>query len=706
METAVVPQSEATLAELFNQVRSTVQRRWKVLAIVAIGVFLLGFVALFFVQSKYTAATHVRIDPTRNVAAQATDAKMTLSDQAIETEVSAFYSLALAQSVVDDLRLTRDPAYIAGLEQVETEDDRRTAVASNLLRNLSVTREQQTYVLNVAFTSPDPVKAALIANAFAANYIKGAVGARTDVASAQADWYQKQLQSLSREIYEADNASARFKAAHGLTMGSSPNAATGTIVDQQVPSLAAGLADTESTAAAARAEYQTARAQAARSGAGSVTAVLQSPVVTALLDKRAQALVQKAQADAQYGPLHPVSRQTADNLAVLDKQIAEANAKVITSLGSIAASADARAASLRSALQQVEGVRSQQAKDNVYATMLDRAADSKRQLFQQLSEEAQAAMQLSQNSMSSASIVDQAIPPKAPSSPNRPLFLVLAAILGIGAGAATIAIQEMLAGTIRSTEDIENKLGMRLLAAVPLVGEQRPASLLIERPTSFYSEAFRIARTSLFGSSGWPEATPIIAFTSSLPGDGKTTSSLAFARSLADAGQRTLLIDCDVRRAAMQSAAGIKPGPKGLVEYLKGDATIDETILRSDAENLDMIMVTAPNFTASNFFEGDRMNQLLAAGRERYDQVVIDLPPIVGLADGRHLAALADVVVFVIKWNATPISAARNALDVLQSIGKEPAGVLVNAVAETSEMLGGGYYYLDRYSNYYHAANT
>jgi Mrp family chromosome partitioning ATPase len=85
---------------------------------------------------------------------------------------------------------------------------------------------------------------------------------------------------------------------------------------------------------------------------------------------------------------------------------------------------------------------------------------------------------------------------------------------------------------------------------------------------------------------------------------------------------------------------------------------------------------------------------------------VLDLPPIVGLADGRYLAALADVVIFVIKWNSTPLSAARSALDALQDIGKPPAGVLVNAVSENSEMLASGYYYLNRYSSYYNDAKA
>ena len=708
MEIAGAQPNESSLAELIEQVRDTLSRRWKTFAIVTAAIFIAGAAVIFMLKPHYTATVHVRIDPTRDpVAVQKGDVAKSLSDEAIDTEVSAFYSLALAKKVVDELRLTRDPEFATEqvISEYPTEEDRKTAIASELLRNLGVYREQQTYVLNVAYEDIDPVKAAQIANSFAESYIEGAVGTRTSVASAQAEWYQEQLLDLSRQITQADAAAARFKAEHGLTTATSDQGSfQGTITDQQVPSLAASLAEAESAAAAARAEYQAARTQAARSGPGSVTAVLQSQVISDLQSQRATAEQQKNQAEALYGPLHPVSRQNSENIAAIDRQIAAESGRIITSLGSVAASAEARASSLRGSLDQVETVRNDQARYSVIANALDRDAETKRELYRQLSEEAQGSLQAAQNSMSTATIVDQAIPPEEPSSPNKPLYLVLAAIVGMMAGAGTVAVQEMLSGSIRKTEDIEEKLGLRMLAAVPFVEDERPAALLVDRPTSYYAESFRIARTALFGSSGWPSGTPVIAFTSSLPGDGKTTSSLAFSRSLADTERRTLLIDCDVRRAAMQSASGLPTREKDLVAYLQGTASVEDIVISTDSPRLDMIMVNSPFFSATNLFESDRMAQLIQAAKQHYDQIVLDLPPIVGLADGRHLASLADAIIFIVKWNSTPLPAARNALDALLAIGKEPAGVIVNAVAESSDMLAGGYY-LDRYSNYYQSGS-
>jgi Mrp family chromosome partitioning ATPase len=706
MEIALAQQDESTLAEVILRARDVFLRRKIVFLLVAVAIFVVLAIGVFLLRAQYAAVAHIRIDPTRDpVAAQRGEVKTGLSDEAIQTEVAAFYSLELAKSVVDELQLTKDPEFI-NTDKPMSAADQRVAIANTLLRKLSVTREQQTYVLNVSYTSPDPVKAAQITNAFADLHIKGAVGSRTSVASAQAEWYQQQLEKLSRQITDADDAAARFKAAHGLTVSTGTGGtASGTLTDQQVPALAGSLADAESTAAAARAQFQAAKSQAARYGAGSVQAVLDSPVIAQLKARRAELLQAQTAANANYGPMHPMAKQTSEGVADIDAQITAESNKIISALGSAAVSAQARADSLRSALGQVETVRTDQAEAGVTANALDRETEAKRELYKQLSEQAQSSMQSAENSMSSATIVDRAIPPQEPASPNRPLFLVLAAIVGIMAGAATIALQEMLAGSVRNTDDIEKKLGQRLLSAIPSVKDDKPAALITERPTSIYAEAFRIARTGLFGARGWPTDSAIIAFTSSLPGEGKTTSSLAFSRSLADSQRRTLIIDCDVRRAALPGASGVVCD-KGLVEYLGGEAEISDIVVHAEDGGLDMILVKAPYFSTTNLFDNDRMAKLLAWARQNYDQIVLDLPPIVGLADGRNLAAMADVVVFVVKWNATPVAIVRSALDALQDIGKAPAGVIVNAVSETSDMLASGYYYLNRYSSYYQNANA
>jgi len=711
MEIAVAQQSEPTLAELIGRVRETMRRRWKVMALVAAIVFILGTVATYLITPQYTSTVRVRIDPTRDpVASQNGNAKSELSDEAIDTEVSAFYSLGLAKEVVKELDLVKDPEFAKALEAssaaVANSADRETAVAGLLLQNLGVYREQQTYVINVDYVSPDPIKASQVANTFADKYIEGAVGSRTSVAASQAEWYQEQLLQLSDQVRSADAAAARFRAENGLALGASEGGfGAGTITDQQVPALSGSLAEAESAAAAARASYQAARQQASRSRSGEVKEVLDSPVMSSLRNQRAVVIQARGEAQTRYGARHPQVQKIDTQLADIDQQIAEESRRVIASLASVSAAADAQASSLKSSLDRLEDVRSNQTRASVIADSLDREANAKRDLYKQLTEESQGAMQASKNSMSSATVVDRAIPPEDPSSPNKPLYLALALIAGLAAGAATIAVQEMLSGTIRNADDVEQKLGLRLLSVIPRVTEGEPANVMLERPTSYFAESLRIARTALLGAGAPHDDLHVIGFTSSVPAEGKTTTSLSFARTLAVAGVRTLLIDCDVRRAAMQGTAGIKAPDKGLVDYLSGDAASDDIVVASGLDNLDLILVRAPHFASTNLFEGNRMRDLIATARASYECVILDLPPLMGLADGRMIAAHADAVVFVVKWDDTPISVATSAVDALRAIGKEPVGVLVNSVEEKAELLGGGYY-SSRYTYYYEGTPT
>jgi capsular exopolysaccharide synthesis family protein len=260
----------------------------------------------------------------------------------------------------------------------------------------------------------------------------------------------------------------------------------------------------------------------------------------------------------------------------------------------------------------------------------------------------------------------------------------------------------MMSGGFRSVEDIEAKMGLPVLAVVPRVKKtESPTELMLDRPTSMFSEAFRIARTAVLGARG-TASLKVIAVTSSLPAEGKTTSAVAFARTLAIANASVLLLECDVRRASVRQMVRGNAPKVGLVELLHGEISLDEAIQPGDVPNLDQVLVASPYFSAENLFGEGRMEQLLEAVRSRYDYIVLDLPPLMGLADGRYLAVLADAVALVVKWG-TPISAATSAIGWLRNDGAKPVGVIYTQVDPSAHSVGGLYYYSKQYSDYYQA---
>ncbi|SEJ32262.1 capsular exopolysaccharide family [Sphingomonas sp. OV641] len=699
---------EARLADVISVVRDTIRRRWKVLAAVAAAVFLVGVLAVSFMTPKYTSTAKVRLDPSRNPLAnnaQATRAELT--PEAIETEVTAIRSLDLARSIVRAYGLSGDPEFTKEIEgnigNIGTTETRENALAAAVLSHLQVDREKLTYVLNVRFTSVDSLKAAKLANAFADGYIESRTTNKVGTAERQSEWFQQRLEELGKQASEAEARAADYRARAGIVESSVANSTVGTINDQQVAPLASSLATAESDAAAARSNLAAARSQVARGGLDAVSEVLGSAVIADLRRQRAEVLRSRGEVEARYGERHPESIRVRDQLAALDAQIQAEARRVVGALQATASAAEARADSLRGSLTQLERERERSARDSVTAASLEREAAAKRALYDKMSQMSLESAQAARLSIAQAEVIDRAEPQPRPTSPNKPLLYALSLLVALAAGAGTIAVMEMTSGGFRSVEEVQDQLGIPVLAVVPKVSKgQNPADLMLERPTSMFAESYRIARAAVLGVKG-TRSPKVIAITSSLPAEGKTTSAVAFARTLATAGAKTLLVECDIRRAAVRQIVRTPVPAVGLVEVLHGEASVDEAIHPGDVPNLDQILVLSPYFSAENLFGEGRMEQLLAALRERYDQIVLDLPPLMGLADGRFLAVLADATTLVIKWNSTPVAAAVSSLNWLRSDGSNPVGALYTQVDPSAQAVGGLYYYSKQYSDYYQA---
>lgn len=697
---------EDRLSDLVVVVRDTIRRRWKTLAAITFVVLAIGVAIVMTMTPQYMATARVQIDPSRNpLAKNDNNAKdESLSPEAIETEVSVINSLDLATKVVDKLKLENDPELTSQIQATELATmqprDRKTAVGNILLRKLSVQREKLTYIISIQVSSVNPVKAARIANAFADEYIKTKINNQAGTARNQVQWFQDRLQKLQSEVSGAEAQVAGYRAAAGIVGSGGENSSGGTIADQRVGPLSSQIAMADSVAAGATAQFNAAQQQAKRGGLDSVSEVRSSAVVGELRRQRADLLRSIGEIQARYGEKHPESVRVRGQLETVDKQINEEGERVLGSLRANAAASEAQANSLRSTMGSLETERARGMRAAVQADSLEREVNAKRAEYDRLSQMLLESTQAAQNSIAQAEIVGRAEAPLRPSSPNKPLLLGFALLMGLLAGSGVIAVQEMMTAGLRSSDDLD-ALGLALLASVPAVGKgTKPADLLLEKPTSIYSESFRIARASVLGVRS-DKPSRIIAITSALPSEGKTTTALSFARALATGKSRTLLLDCDVRRAALNGSLDLPNGvTPGIVEVLHGEATLQEAIRPSGVENLDHLLVKEPYFSSEDLFGGDGMQNILATLSEHYDKIVLDLPPLVGLADGRFLAALADATVLVVKWESTPVKAVASAADWLRNDGANPIGVIFTMVDSSAQVMG-SLYYSKQYSSYY-----
>lgn len=691
---------EARLADVIAKVKDVLRRRYRVMLAIALLVTIAGVAFTMTLKPYYQGVVRLQIDPKQSpLNRNQGEAQAQLATEAIETEVSVISSLDMARKVVTRLGLTNDPEFVKDVKPGTTADEKLDIAAAKLAAMTDVAREKLTYILAIKVASRDAEKAARLANEFASAYMDAKVGTNIGTASKQADFFEAQLNHMGDEARAADEKVAQFAAQAGIVRS---NAQSGeTVTDQQVGPLSVQMASAESVAAEARSKQISAQVQIANGQIDSVSDVRNSVTVQDLRRQRAQILQSLTEMQTRYGPRYPDYIKANQQLANIDAQLREEASRVVRSLKADADAAEARAASLRNAMQRLEDKQAADARASVVLQSLQRDADNKHSAYDRMAQTATDTRQQAQNSIAQARIIDAAKVPMSPYWPKRGLLYTVSLLAGLAIGLIVITIQELMVTGMLSTQQVEEDLGLPLIAAIPMLrGTEMPADMLITKPTSPFAEALRNARATLMGVKG--ELAPkVIAVTSSLPGEGKTTTALALARTMALNGQRTVLLDVDVRRAQMRNIIDSDTSGAGTVELLRGEATLDEVLRDTRMEGLKSISVTKPYFTSDNLFGSQNIHDIIDELSARFDVIILDLPPLVGLADGRFLAALADAVVLAIKWNSTPVQAATSAVGWLRSDGANLVGAMYTMVDTASQTYGAYYYYTNKYTSYY-----
>lgn len=699
------------VAELFRNFRGILRRRLPSMLLVAAIIFGIAMAFILTMTPRYEAVVRIRIDPKLNPLATAQDSNpAALNAEAIETEISVMKSLDLARIVTKKLGLERDPEFAAqtGPEtSAANAQARLNATARRVSNRLTVNRDKLSYVITLSFPAKEPQKAAKIVNAFADSYLDRNVGSQMSTSQRQADFFRERLDEMAKEVNVADAKLASYRAAAGI----SGDGAGASVLDQQIAPLSTQLATAEAAAAEARAKAAVAVRQRATGGVSAVSEVRNSGVIADLSRQRTEILRSQGEVLARYGAKHPESIRVTGQLATIDKQIADEAQRTVAALQSDAAAADAQVNSLRSAMASLSGQRASQTRATASADALARDAEAKRAAYDRMSQLSLSSTQASRSSIAQAEIVDRAQPGSTASANKKALLSGLALISSLAIGFAYGMSVELLQGGVRSIDDVQDYFDLPVLASVPYSGSKKllgmrrgnelPADSLLRTPASAYGEALRTARAALVGTDS-RTAPKVIALLSALPGEGKTTTALALGRMLAINDSRVLIIDGDLRRAGMREVAQQSP-EKGLLDILTADLPPEQAIERDQVDGLDLILVSKPHFTPKDLFSGEAMANLMRWARARYDIVLIDSPPILGLADARTLALIADTSVMAVRWGKTPPMAVETGLAALRADGVHIAGVMLTMVDPNSEAAG-GMYYSGKYSKYYQPA--
>jgi exopolysaccharide transport family protein len=695
-----------------------VWRNWIFIVSVTAFVFLIGVIYLVRATPLYTASTQVLLEQPERAPGQhdaiinngALDNYPNMENQlAILRSDSLLRRVVLKERLAVPPPIAKEAQGAASKEASMPADDQAVRNGINSVRGaLGISRSGHADVLNIAITWNDPVRAAQLANAVADAYVVDQLDARLESAKRASGWLSDRLVELRQQLRDSDEAVAKFRKEHGLA----PGGATVALNDQQLADLNGKLiaARTDAAEKKARVDF-VADLAAGKKTLDSLPDSLQSAssVMGALREKLADASRREADLLARYNRSYPAVVNVEAEKRDIERSIAAETQRMAESVKSDYALAKARLDAIERAMNEATGQGALDNDDAVKLRELDRTAAVNKTLFEDFLQKAKIA---DEQSTFRARDVRVIMPAQTggQSFPNtrNVLFSTLLAGLGLGLGGAFA--MEMLRAGFTSPREVEEALGIPVLASVrrlkktELVKERKTIPLpfyQLHQPLSPFSESMRTLRSSIH-MSDVDQPPRVIHVTSALPGEGKTTIAVSLAISAATAGLKVVLVDADLRHPAASRFFKLEK-ENGLVDLLTGAGTIDNALRFHKDLKMTIIPAGSKSLNPPDVLGSERMKALIARLKETFDYIVVDTPPVGPVIDAVIVANLADKTILVVEWASTPRELVETSLKQV-SAQKRVAGVVFNFVnQDRAQKYGGEYYYGKSYEKYYSA---
>jgi len=669
------------LAEVFGitALLAMLRRRFLIMAITGVVVAVSGFALLMLRTPTYSATTLVMIDPRqeRVVASDDLVGQLPRDSSTIDSEIELLRSPALLNELAEALGLMRNATGQRGAAAAHN-------VADSLSRSIEVRRRGLTFVIEIVATATTPQRAQLIANTYADVYIASQVNHRVDTAARANSWLSRRLAELREDVQTKESAAETFRAQHGLmaAQGASLAETQITNVQTQVLQAQADLAERE-------ARYR--QLQDLRQSGASLESIgnaINSETIRALRDRESEIARRQSDLENRYLDTHPAVQAVRAERADIEAQINAEIQRISVNLGNEVSVARARLGTLQDSLHSATGDLSDNSEASVRLRELEREATASRGVYESYLQRYQEIADRDQLNTSDARLLAYASLPTAPSSPQLRISLALALALGLLLGFGAGVLAEIMDQSVKSADDLENRVGYPAIATIPAISkrmmrqmppaERHPSGYLVGRPMSAFTEALRVLRTVIVYSK-LDFSVKVVAVTSALPDEGKTTISMCLARVAAMSGQKVIVVDCDLRKQSINDVIDIETDV-GILQVLAGEAPWRSAIVKDPASDAHVLPVATSGFTPRDVFGSDAMAKLVADLRQHYDLVVLDCAPILAVAETRILVKHADTTVIVARAGRSAIGAVRSAVSQTETAGGNVLGVALNCV--------------------------
>lgn len=677
------------------------RHRWLIAITIAIALAI-GLLVTSLATPRYRATATLQIEQQServlNTASTEAPTASANEERFLQTQTDILRSRSIATRVAQAQNLFAKPAVIAALGGAPATGSgtvSREGVVDLLLAGLSVDLPRNSRIVSVSMETTDPQLSASLANSYAEAFIQSNLQRGLDSSSYARDYLSKQLVETKAKLEDSERQLNDYARQAGLL--SAPTAAgsaggggpaIASVTFDSLTQVNRAANDAQTTRIAAEQRWRAAE----RTPALALAEVQSNGAIQSLLGQRATLAASLSEERIQHRDDHPSVREKLARLDELDSQIQRLAGDVKTSLRNQYEAARAQEQSLSSEVTSLRASTTGEQDLSVRYNILAREVETNRQLYdgqlQRFKELSAAAGVMSNN----IALIDRANPPAIPSSPSLRLNLALALLFGLIAAAGLVTWREQRDDAVRAPADVERKLELPALAAIPAAPDGQNTLALLAEPRSDTAEAYASLRGALLYATreGLPRS---LLVTSAHPKEGKSMTAWAVASSLARLERRVLLIDGDLRKPTVHRLAQLA-NTAGTSDLLVGAKSLDEVIRQATApggHTLDVVTSGPIPPNPTDLLGSGRLEAILAELETRYQVVVIDGPPVLGLADAPTLSAHAEATLFVVEADRSGRGSTKTALKRLRAAQAHLIGVVLTNFDATKSGVGRDY---------------
>ena len=682
--------------------------RWRYLILSAVAAcVILGLVITLLMTPKYTATATIEIarEASQVTNFQGVERETSVADQEFyETQYGLLHSRVLAERVATQLRLVDDKAFferfginqdnpnfrqVNGRYTAQGRAARQRIAGEVLLDAVSISPTRLSQLVAIHFTSPDAAFSQKVANAWAENFIQTNLERKVQATSYGRNLLQRQLAQAKERLDGSQRQLVTY--AEQQRIINLPAQSTGDNKTAERSIVADELASLNSALSGATADRIQAEARFRQGGgSGQSSEALRNQAINTLRQRRAELAADYQRLMVQFEPGYPPAQAIKSQIDQLDRSIAREEGRVSGAVQAEYRQAAERETALRQRVEQLKSTYLDVRRRSIQYNIYQQEVDTNRALYDGLLQRFKEIGVAGGVGVNNITVVDPADVPQKPSSPRLLLNLAIALLAGLVIGGGLAFVFEQMDDAIADPAEVERRLGLPLLGSVPKIEGVEPRDALLDRKSDLV-DAYLAIQTSLGFTTehGVPRS---LAVTSTRPAEGKSTTALAIATMLSRAHRKVILIDGDMRSPSIHHLGNVE-NDKGLSNFLAGQDGFQQ--LTFEMSNLGFTAMSAgpipPN--AAELLTGHRLQLLIERLLEHYDHVVIDSPPVMGLADAPLIASRVEGIVYAVESHGIRSSLVKTALQRLQAANAHILGGVLTKFEARKSHYGYGYEY-------------